>query len=211
MEANRKQEIIVKDREGKDFFIRQLQSKDSRRLGVFFESLSQKTVEKFHPHPLTREFAKKICRKALLRHSGVRAVMFKARTSKVVGYAFVNRVPIYKNAGYLGIALLDNYQGRGLGLPFMQTLLSFSRNKGIKEVYLNVYEKNKAAIELYKKIKFKKFKIHPIVQYLIFFKELYFNYGLLFISKLLSVFSRRAKKEKSIWMRITLNYTKGRI
>lgn len=172
-------------------------------LANFFRSLSPKIKKNFHPHPFTKDFVRKICMSSSL--AGVRIALIDKSNEKIVGYSFVNRVPIFNNCGYLGIALLDSYQGRGLGKKLMRSILHFCLQEGISEIYLNVYLDNLSAIALYEKLGFKGIKIPKLIYYLIILGELKFNYEFPgFLSEIAKSFRRKRDNRKAYWMRLGL-------
>jgi ribosomal protein S18 acetylase RimI-like enzyme len=59
-----------------------------------------------------------------------------------------------ENKYWLGICVLNDYQGKGYGKQIMQELINKSETKKIIELYLSV-DKNNNAIYLYKKFDFK--------------------------------------------------------
>ncbi|WP_335731368.1 GNAT family N-acetyltransferase [Psychroserpens sp.] len=75
------------------------------------------------------------------------------------GYALTkNNQTFYKNSeyAYLGFMyVLPEYRRRGVNGKIIDRLISWSRNRGLTEVQLNVYSENISAINAYKKKKFK--------------------------------------------------------
>lgn len=55
---------------------------------------------------------------------------------------------------WLGIAVSENYKGKGLGLMMMNQLISFAKNNKVKQIKLSVDNDNESAISLYKKLGF---------------------------------------------------------
>ena len=62
--------------------------------------------------------------------------------------------PIYAHAGVLGLALLPEFRGQGLGDRLMRQTLDDARAFGLQRVELTVRENNKNATALYKAIGF---------------------------------------------------------
>ncbi|HXB39641.1 MAG TPA: GNAT family N-acetyltransferase [Bacteroidia bacterium] len=52
---------------------------------------------------------------------------------------------------WLGIAVSENYTGKGLGLMMMNQLISFAKNNGVRQIKLSVDNDNETAISFYKK------------------------------------------------------------
>lgn len=67
-----------------------------------------------------------------------------------------------KHHGELGISVLKEYWGNGIGSKLMQKIIDFARNDANAEIlFLNVRSDNHRAISLYKKFGFKKVGILP--------------------------------------------------
>ena len=75
---------------------------------------------------------------------------------EVIGWCDVTRKPrpIYAHSGVLGIALLPEFRGRGIGRELISRTLVAARAFGYHRVELTVRESNLDAIALYKKVGF---------------------------------------------------------
>lgn len=75
---------------------------------------------------------------------------------KVVGWCDVVGAgrPTKKHIGTLGIGLLPEWRGKGIGEKLMQTAILDAQSKGMTRIELTVYEPNKNAVALYKKLGF---------------------------------------------------------
>ncbi len=75
---------------------------------------------------------------------------------KVVGWCDVTpkERPIYAHGGVLGIGLLPQFRGQGIGTNLIRSTLAATRTIGLHRVELTVRENNTRAIELYKKVGF---------------------------------------------------------
>ena len=75
---------------------------------------------------------------------------------RVVGWCDIKRetIPIYAHEGLLGMGVLDEYRGRGLGERLLRTALDAARTGGFERVCLSVYARNTRALELYRKVGF---------------------------------------------------------
>jgi ribosomal protein S18 acetylase RimI-like enzyme len=62
--------------------------------------------------------------------------------------------PIYAHAGVLGMGLLPEFRGQGLGGRLIQQTLAAARAFGLNRVELSVRENNAGAIALYKRVGF---------------------------------------------------------
>ncbi len=65
---------------------------------------------------------------------------------RVVGFAHVD---VERGRGYLGMALLGDYRGRGLGKELLNGCVEWSRRAGVHKVDLEVWPHNTAARRLY--------------------------------------------------------------
>jgi ribosomal protein S18 acetylase RimI-like enzyme len=75
---------------------------------------------------------------------------------EVVGWCDVTpkERPIYAHGGVLGIGLLPQFRGQGIGTNLIRSTLAATRTIGLHRVELTVRENNTRAIELYKKVGF---------------------------------------------------------
>lgn len=71
----------------------------------------------------------------------------------VIGWCDI-RIDYEKKSGQLGLGVLQNYRGLGIGKTLSQTALKKAKTMGIEEVMLYVKLDNKIAVNLYKKIGF---------------------------------------------------------
>lgn len=74
---------------------------------------------------------------------------------------------------WLGIAINEKFNGKGLGTLMMNFLISTAKIHKIKEIYLSVDKNNEAAIKLYTKFKFKIIKESDELYYIM---KLIFEY-----------------------------------
>ncbi|MEK6746653.1 MAG: GNAT family N-acetyltransferase [Pseudomonadota bacterium] len=74
----------------------------------------------------------------------------------VVGWCDISSKhrPVFVHSGILGMGLISQYRGKGIGRAMMQVTLSKAKEIGLTRVELEVREKNARAIELYKKFGF---------------------------------------------------------
>ena len=75
---------------------------------------------------------------------------------KVVGWCDVRRefFPSRAHRGTLGMGLLPEWRGRGLGQRLLEATLAQARRSGFKRIELDVYADNLRAIALYEKAGF---------------------------------------------------------
>jgi len=190
----------IYDKEGAPFIARRIKKSDTKELVRLFASFSSETRKRFHPHPFTKEFAKKICS----NKKDIWFVLLNVDTQRFAGYAFVNKIPILKSSGYLGIAVSDDFQRKGLGLKLMKTLLAVCRKEHVKEIYLNVDQDNLSALKIYKKLGFKKIKISLPLRYLITTNELVLGYGFWVFKEFFKKKRTSIGEKNPVWMRKTL-------
>ena len=74
----------------------------------------------------------------------------------VVGWCDIvwNQQEGFRHVGRLGMALLSQYRGRGLGRRLAHVTLQAARESGIERVELDVFTSNTPAISLYKSLGF---------------------------------------------------------
>lgn len=64
------------------------------------------------------------------------------------------RIPGFTHCGKLGVSVLPDYRGRGIGRQLITEALERARKKGIERVELEVFSSNVAARALYEKLGF---------------------------------------------------------
>ena len=76
--------------------------------------------------------------------------------SKTVGWCHIrpDRWEGFTHAGRLGMGLLKEYRGQGIGSALLYQSLGEARNQGLERVELSVFASNITAIRLYEKFKF---------------------------------------------------------
>ena len=76
--------------------------------------------------------------------------------SKVVGWCHIrpDRWEGFTHAGWLGMGVLKEYRGQGIGSALLYQSLGEARNRGLERVELSVFASNITAIRLYEKFKF---------------------------------------------------------
>jgi len=63
--------------------------------------------------------------------------------------------PVYAHTGALGMGVIAEYRGHGIGRSLIQATLQKAKYQGLTRIELDVQEENYRAIELYKKFGFK--------------------------------------------------------
>jgi ribosomal protein S18 acetylase RimI-like enzyme len=76
--------------------------------------------------------------------------------SKVVGWCHIrpDRWEGFTHAGWLGMGVLKEYRGQGIGSALLYQVLAEARNRGLERVELSVFASNLGAIHLYEKFNF---------------------------------------------------------
>lgn len=191
-----------KDKQGEKIRLRLLGQRDTWLIFKFFSSLSDRAKKDFHPHPFDLSFAKKITSDVNpYRHLRIVAVVGRNRKEKIIGYAFITITPIIKKWGYFGIAVLDRYSGRGIGTALTKTVLSLAKTIGVEKIYLNVLEKNKPAIHLYKKCSFKISNRHILKSLIFSLDEGIYGYGLIGLIKKKFFMKKNSDfRREMVWM-----------
>lgn len=75
---------------------------------------------------------------------------------QVVGWADINLSsnPRMQHRGFLGMGLLPEWRGKGLGTKLLMAVIEHSKKIGLEKLELNVYTNNTAGIALYRKCGF---------------------------------------------------------
>ena len=75
---------------------------------------------------------------------------------RVVGFCDIipNLRPGFTHSGSLGMGILRDWRGRGLGRALLEACLEKAFRKGLTRIELEVYASNTAAIALYRKLGF---------------------------------------------------------
>ncbi len=83
-------------------------------------------------------------------------VYYALSGDRVIGWCdvFPEENPRQSHRGSLGMGLLPEYRGQGLGSKLLSSVLDHAKRFGLEKVELNVYTSNLPAIALYKKFVF---------------------------------------------------------
>jgi ribosomal protein S18 acetylase RimI-like enzyme len=75
---------------------------------------------------------------------------------RVVGWCDIRReiIPVYSHIGHLGMGLLPDYRGRGIGERLIKASIDAARRAGFERLELSVYARNVRATALYRKVGF---------------------------------------------------------
>jgi RimJ/RimL family protein N-acetyltransferase len=82
--------------------------------------------------------------------------LFALDESKVVGWCHIrpDRWEGFTHTGWLGMGVLKEYRGQGIGSSLLHQTLVEARNRGLERVELSVFASNLTAIHLYEKFTF---------------------------------------------------------
>jgi ribosomal protein S18 acetylase RimI-like enzyme len=128
--------------------IRRLFPDWAEALGRFFADLKAAGDETtFHPHPLTRECADRIC-----AYQGLDLYYAAGNARRIAAYGMLRGWDEGYETPSLGIAVQPSYRGQGLGSLMMAFLHSAARSRGARQVRLKVYASNAAARLLYERL-----------------------------------------------------------
>lgn len=136
-------------RDGRKLAVCRLTASDRAALQTFNRELSADSRRLFLPHA----YDDATVAKALARsEAGEDLTLGLFAGDRMVGYFFLwyftRPVPL------LGIGLVDDFQGQGLGRPMMETLLAAARTSGRDGVELTTCLDNERAFALYQKVGF---------------------------------------------------------
>ena len=75
---------------------------------------------------------------------------------RIVGWCDIRRetIPVYAHVGHLGMGVLPDYRGRGIGMRLLQAAIEAARAAGFERIELSVYAANARAAALYRKAGF---------------------------------------------------------
>jgi RimJ/RimL family protein N-acetyltransferase len=75
---------------------------------------------------------------------------------RIVGWCDIRRetIPVYAHVGHLGMGLLAEYRGQGIGERLLRAALQAARAEGFERIELSVYARNERAAALYRKVGF---------------------------------------------------------
>lgn len=92
--------------------------------------------------------------KGLIEKNG--PVFYAVHNDLVVGWCdiFPEENPRQNHRGGLGMGILPEFRGQGIGSQLLSAVLEHAKKFGLEKVELHVYTSNTSAIELYKKFGF---------------------------------------------------------
>jgi ribosomal protein S18 acetylase RimI-like enzyme len=117
-------------------------------LGAFFEDCVNSGADRhFHPHPLTREQATKLC-----NHTGKDLYYAFVEGDRVLAYGMLRGWDEGFEVPSLGIAVAQSERRSGLARTLMSFLHTAARRRHAKRIRLKTYRSNHAAMQLYESL-----------------------------------------------------------
>ena len=122
----------------------------------FHEALSAVAEERIYIEMIQAPPVEKVSafQSGLIEENG--PVYYAINDERVVGWCdiFPADNPRLGHRGSLGMGLLPEFRGQGLGSKLMESVLEHAKHFGLEKVELHVYTSNTPAIALYKKFGF---------------------------------------------------------
>lgn len=122
----------------------------------FHEALSSVARERVYIEMIEAPPLEKVSgfQKGLISKNG--PVYYAIQNNRVVGWCdvFPEENPRQSHRGGLGMGLLPEFRGKGVGSKLLKAVLDHAKKFGLEKVELNVYTTNEPAIALYKKFGF---------------------------------------------------------
>ncbi len=133
---------------------------DEDGLADLLDALARAGDERlFHPHPLTREAARRICRHRDVTRDGPHdeyhlaiAPSGDGGSETVVAYGMLRGWAEGYETPSLGIAVHPDHRSRGIARQLMDHLHAVAAARGAARVRLKVYRQNLAAVRLYESL-----------------------------------------------------------
>lgn len=124
--------------------------------GSFHEALSKVARERVYIEMIEAPPLEKVSgfQKDLISKNG--PVYYAIHNDRVVGWCdvFPEENPRQSHRGGLGMGLLPEYRGKGIGSKLLKAVMDHAKKFGLEKVELHVYTSNEHAIALYKKFGF---------------------------------------------------------
>jgi len=149
---------LVKLKDGKTLLVRNAVEADALELIRYFKKVTAETdflVTKPEEVSMSVEQEKAIIRAHLEKENSIFLVaVLNERIVGSLNFIGGGRKRT-KHKGELGMSVLKDFWGLGIGSALLQSLLDWAKNSGIKKIQLEVMVDNEQAIGLYKKFRFK--------------------------------------------------------
>lgn len=140
------QEFVVREAEEKDFPEVWAIYQKVLREGVYTSAVRDGNASDRCEHPIQDEV-----------ENGKASTLLAEVDGKVIGYVSIDESAwdLSRHVGELGIAVLPEFRGVGVGSALLESVLHIASEKKLKKICLSVFNTNKLAIRLYKKFHFK--------------------------------------------------------
>jgi ribosomal protein S18 acetylase RimI-like enzyme len=80
----------------------------------------------------------------------------------IIGWCDITSLhrPVFNHAGVLGLGVIREFRGKGVGKRLLNTALQAAKERGLSRIELTVREQNSVAIQLYESVGFFKEGLH---------------------------------------------------
>jgi RimJ/RimL family protein N-acetyltransferase len=137
---------ILTCKDGRKIFVRKIQNTDTENIKQFFNSLSEKSKELFHPHITNDEEINKHIHRSV---SGSDLSYLAFYNDSCIGYFFLWF--LNESMPMLGIGIADEWQNTGLGQMFIDILIHDGSRLGKDGILLTTMSDNDRAFHVYQK------------------------------------------------------------
>lgn len=128
--------------------IRQLRAPDAQALGELLEELREDPASAhFHPHPFTRDAARRIAERRGIRSDTYFGAFLDGTT--LIGYGMLRGWDEGYDVPSFGVAVGIRHRGMGIGRRLLRHAISIARRRGAPSVMLKVHPANAKAKHLY--------------------------------------------------------------
>jgi len=128
--------------------IRQLRADDAQGLGELLEELRDDPASAhFHPHPFTRDAARRIAEREGIRRDSYFGAFQEG--DSLIGYGMLRGWDEGYEVPSFGVAVGVAHRGSGLGRRLLRHAISIARRRGAPSVMLKVHPANPNARRLY--------------------------------------------------------------
>ncbi len=151
----------------KNIVIRKIDGNDALAFYKFRYQLALETELTMNKYPEEIESDLEVLKEKLTPDSEViirHQAAFAFLDDEIIAYASLGPIEDTVKAGhraYVGIGVLEKYQGKGLGNMMMETLFKLAKENGFTQLELEVVEGNEKAYNLYKKYGFIEYALRP--------------------------------------------------
>ncbi len=129
---------------------------DLKYIESFYEALSFVASERIYIEMIEAPPIEKVksFQEGLIKEKG--PVFYALDGERVIGWCdvFPESNPRQRHRGGLGMGILPEFRGKGIGSKLLEKVIDKSREFGLEKIELHVYTSNKSAINLYKKFGF---------------------------------------------------------